>query len=138
MNLSELIFINEALNLQNLVKSDPEIEKIAATVANAKFNQYVAGKNGQPLPIMSDDARVMAFIDGLRVHIKREIINQKAAAIALLKKTAMLQPPKAPPPQPAKTVTQNQGTPPPLPQSKMSAAKIGVNPFRKTEMAPAR
>lgn len=138
MNLSELIFINEALNLQNLVKSNPEIEKIAATTATAKFNQYVAGKNGEPLPIMSDDARVMAFIDALRVYIKKEIINQKAATVALLKKTAMLQPPKTLPPQPAKTVTQNQGTPPPLPQSKMSAAKIGVNPFRKTQMATAQ
>lgn len=138
MNLSELIFLDEALNLQALIKSDPDIEKLAANTAVAQFNAWTPGKNGQPLPIMSDDARVMAFIDGLRVHIKREIINQKAAAIALLKKTAMLQPPKAPPPQPAKTVTQNQGTPPPLPQSKMSAAKIGVNPFRKTQMAPAR
>ncbi len=77
----------------------------------------------------------MAFIDGLRAYIKREVINQKATAVGLLKKTAMLQPPKAPP---AKTVTQNQGTPPPLPQSKMSAAKLSVNPYRKTEMAPAR
>ena len=143
MNLSELIFINEALNLQNLVKSDPEITKLAATVATAKFNQWVPGKNGQPQPIVNDDNRVMAFIDGLRAYIKREVINQKAATVALLKKTAMLQPPQ----QPAKTVTQNQGTPPPLPkqqnppplpQSKMSAAKIGVNPFGQTQMAPAQ
>jgi hypothetical protein len=134
MNLSELIFIDEALNLQNLVKSDPEIAKIAATVATAKFNQYVPDKNGKPLPIVSDDNRVMAFIDALRLYIKREVISQKAATVALLKKTAMLQPPKAPPQQP--TVTQTQGTP--NPQPKMSPAKIGVNPFRKTQMAPVQ
>ena len=133
MNLSELIFIDEALNLQALIKSDPYIEKLAGTVATAKFNQWVPGKEGEAIPIVSDDNRVIAFVDGLRAYIKSEIIKQKPTTLALLKKAALLQPPKAPPQQ--QTVTQNQGTPPPLPQSKMSPAKIGVNPFRKTQMA---
>jgi hypothetical protein len=127
--LTELIFLDEALNLQQLVKSDPDIEKLAATVATARFNQYVPGKNGQPFPIVNDDNRLIAFVDALRAYIKKEVLNQRTTALALLKKTAMLQPPKAPTPQPVAK------QPPPLPTAKKPAPVSLVHPRADTVMA---
>jgi hypothetical protein len=127
--LTELIFLDEALNLQQLVKSDPDIEKLAATVATAKFNQWVPGNNGQPIPIVSDDNRVIAFVDGLRAYIKAQVLKQKPQVLNLLKKTAMLQPPKAPTPQPVAK------QPPPLPTAKKPAPVSLVHPRADTVMA---
>lgn len=133
MNLSELLFLNE-VNLADLIRTDPDVKQLAGSVSKAQFNQWRQGGSGDGKTIRTDDDRFDAFFDGLMNVIAKHAREQKPQVMKAIRNAALLQPPKGPN-YPQKTV---QSTPPPLPQSKMSPGKIGVNPFRKTQMVNAQ